>query len=264
MRFSAAMSAAFAWLFLAQLAHAQSPISGAPSPEPAPAESPEAATPAAPETAAPGGAQPPAGAPALQIVPADADEPALEPIPSARDTLTRHFIVGASLGLRWPFGSLENGIKQRAALGAGLALNLDLGFGLSRNVVLGGWAEFDDFSSPSRCSACSATSFAGGPFLRYHIVQGTRFDPWGVIAVGARRTAVDTGSATSKYFGPDWLRLTLGGDWYPFANVGVGPYLQFDLGSYTSHPQSQSGSVGTSLHTGLGTGLRVTLDFPGK
>ncbi len=261
MRFPVALSAAFAWLFVAQLARAQSPISGTPEAEPAPAESPEAATPAAPEAAPPSGAQPSA-APALQIVPADSDQPLLEPIPSARDTLKGHWVIGASLGVKWPFGSLENGIKQSSALGTGLALNLDLGFGLSRNVVIGAWGEFDDYGSPSACAACSTTSFAGGPFMRYHIVQGTRFDPWGAIAVGLRRTAVDAGSATTKYFGPDWLRLTLGGDWYPFANVGFGPYLQLDLGSYTSHPQS--GSVGTSVHTGLGTGLRVTLDFPGK
>ena len=42
----------------------------------------------------------------------------------------------------------------------------------------------------------------------------------------------------------------------------VGPYLEFEAGSYGKHPQSSS--VGTTVHTGLSTGLRITLDFPGK
>jgi len=214
----------------------------------------------------------------MVIVPGEPDQPVLEPIPSAHDTLSRHFVLGAALGAKWPFGSLSDGNKQDQALSAGLALNLDLGVGLSRNVVLGVWGEFDDYSSPAssaNCAACSAKSFAGGPFLRYHIVQGTRFDPWGAIALGVRQTTIENdnvsvrtagetkGSPTTTHFvGPDWLRLSLGGDWYPLANVGIGPYVEFDIGAYNKHPHSDT--VDTTIHTGLGTGLRLTLDFPGK
>jgi hypothetical protein len=256
MRFPAALSAALAWLFLAALARAETPNSAAPAGDSAPASAP---APASGEAEAAASTPTP---PAMQIVPAEPDEPVLEPIPSAHDTLSHHFVVGASLGAKWPFGSLADGTKQNQALGAGLALNLDLGVGLSRNVVLGAWGELDDYSSPSACPACSTKSFAGGPFVRYHIVQGTRFDPWGAIAIGLRQTKVDAGGTSTNYFGPDWLRLVLGGDWYPFANVGIGPYLEFDVGAYNKHPHSRT--VDTAIHTGLGTGLRLTLDFPGK
>jgi hypothetical protein len=273
MRFPAALGAALPWLFLAELASAQPPPdSAAPAKDPAPA-APEPAPSAAPTTATTS----PSG-PALVIVPAESDQPQLEPVPSAHDTLGGHFVLGAAVGAKWPFGSLSDGTKQDQELGAGLALNLDLGVGLSRNVVIGVWGELDDYASPAKaatCAACSARSFAGGPFIRYHIVQGTRFDPWGAIALGLRQTTVDhdnfsvrnadqaTGVATTTHFvGPDWLRLTLGGDWYPLANVGVGPYVEFDVGAYNRHPHSST--VGTEIHTGLGTGLRLTLDFPGK
>ncbi len=260
MRFPAVLSAALAWLFLAQLASAQTPDSAAPD-EDAPAT---AAAPAS--TAAPASAPGSPTGPALVIVPGEPDQPVLEPIPSAHDTLSKHFVLGASLGAKWPFGSLSDGTKQDQALAAGLALNLDLGVGLSRNVVLGVWGEFDDYSSPSGCPSCATKSFAGGPFLRYHIVQGTRFDPWGAVALGLRQTTVDgatsLGSSSATFAGPDWLRLALGGDWYPLANVGIGPYVEFDMGAYNRHPHSST--VGTELHTGLGTGLRLTLDFPGK
>ena len=236
MRIPAALSACLAGLFLAPLAAAQSPDSAAPSTPAEPAGS--APTPAA----APGTPKP-----ALDIVPAEPDVPALEPIPSAHDTLGGHFELGAGAGVKWPFGS------HSGALGAGLGLNLDLGYGISRNVVLGVWGEFDTYSTVSGCGSCSGRSFAGGPLVRYHIVQGTRFDPWGELAVGVRSTTVDVRGDSKTHTGPDFLKLTLGGDWYPTSNVGFGPYVTFDIGTY-----------GSSSHSGLGTGLRLVLDLPGK
>ncbi|MEO7037109.1 MAG: hypothetical protein ABI548_24360 [Polyangiaceae bacterium] len=251
MRFPAALGVASAALLFAGLASAQTPDSAA-----APAAPPASTAPSTTPTAS--------AAPAIVVIPSEPEHPPLEPIPNAHDTLGHHFVIGGAVGAKWGFGSLSDGSKQDDQLGTGLALNLDLGFGLSRNVVVGAWGEFDDYSSPSACTTCATQSFAGGPFLRYHIVQGTRFDPWGAIAIGLRQTKVDPGggNATSSYFGPDWLRLTLGGDWYPLANLGIGPYIEFDIGAYNKHPNS--GTVDTTLHTGLGTGLRVVLDFPGK
>ena len=162
-------------------------------------------------------------------------------------------MLGASLGARWPFGELEAGKRQQTYFGAALAANLDLGYGLSRNVVVGLWGEFDNHYSPSGCGPCSAKSLAGGPFIRYHMVQGTRFDPWAAFALGVRSTDVKTRTDTEHYFGVDFLRLTLGGDWYPTSNFGFGPYFTFDAGTYGSH-----------VHTGISTGLRLVLDFPGK
>ncbi|MET0791490.1 MAG: hypothetical protein ABW061_08205 [Polyangiaceae bacterium] len=242
MRISAALSASLAWLFLAQLAAAQSPEGAA-----AAAATPSASAPAAPAPAAPAPAASTPPAPALDIVPTEPDQPLLQPIPSARDTLGGHFVIGAGAGAKWPFGS------HSGALGAGLGLNLDLGYGISRNVVLGAWGEFDSYSTVSGCGDCSGRSFAGGPLVRYHIVQGTRFDPWGELAVGVRSTTVDIRGESKNHVGPDFLKLTLGGDWYPTANFGIGPYVTFDIGTY-----------GSSSHSGLGTGLRLVLDLPGK
>lgn len=238
MRSSAVPCCALACLFFAGLARAQAPA----SPPPAPAAS--SAAPATPEGPV--------------VSPADVDEPVLEPIPSARDLLGGHVILAGALGAKWPFGSLNDQQTQRSELGPGLGLNLDLGVGLSRNVVLGAWGEFDTYSAPPRCAACSAKSFAGGPFLRYHAVQGARFDPWASLGVGVRQTNIDNGGKSSEhFFGAELLRLSLGADWYATSNIAVGPYVELDMGSYGRF------DLGT-LHTDLGTGLRLTLDFPGE
>jgi len=240
MRSLAVPCSALACLFLAGLAHAEA----AASPSPAPATSSTAAAAASPDGPV--------------VTPADADEPVLEPIPNARDLLGGHVVFAGALGAKWPFGSLNDQQTQRSELGPGLALNLDLGVGLSRNVVLGVWGEFDAYSAPPRCAACSAKSFAGGPFLRYHPVQGARFDPWASLGVGVRQTNIDNGGQSSeRFFGAELLRLSLGADWYATSNIAIGPYVELDMGSYGRF------DLGT-LHTDLGTGLRLTVDFPGK
>ena len=251
MRTPAALSATLAWLFLAQVASAQTTASAAPEPGAAEAPAPVAVAPA------PAAPTPALADPKLVVVPAEPDQPPLEPIPNAHDTLGGHFVLGASLGAKWPFGSLEDGKKQSTHLGTGLGLNLDLGVGLGRSLVLGVWGEYDSHRAPSSsCTECSSgRSFAAGPFLRYHIVQGTRFDPWGQLAVGVRYTHTQppTSDASANYFGPEILKLALGGDWYPTSNVGFGPYVTFDFGTFDS-----------TVHSGFGTGLRLVLDFPGK
>jgi hypothetical protein len=281
MRTPVALRVALGLVLSAQLAGAETPASAPTEPSAAPAPkaapppaapaagtattdtaSPGTAAPNAPDTAAapdaattPGTPTPGADGSEPVVVPAESDQFALEPIPSARDTLGGHFVLGASAGAKWLFGSLEEGQKANDILGTALALNLDLGYGLSRNVVIGLWGELDNHSKPSGCPTCEGgKSFAGGPFIRYHLVQGTRFDPWGALALGVRSTNTDTSIGSKDYVGVDLLKLTLGGDWYPTSNVGFGPYVTFDWGTY--------GSGGG--HTGLGTGLRLVLDLPGK
>jgi hypothetical protein len=256
MRTPVALCAALGLVFLAQLASAEPPAGRPPEPS-APSRAP---TPAPVPPPAPGSTPAviealgkPADDAGPVVVPADDAAPPLEPIPNAHDTLGGHFVLGAGLGPRWPFGDLESGKNQQEFMGAALAVNLDLGFGLSRNVVVGAWGEFDNHYAPSGCKACSAKSFAGGPFVRYHLVQGTRFDPWGSFGVGVRSTKVDNGPGTDDNFGFDFMRITLGGDWYPTSNIGIGPYFMFDAGTY-----------GSQVHTGLSTGLRLVFDLPGK
>ena len=259
MRTPVALRVTLGLVFLAQFASAETPASAstepsaAPSPAPSAAPAPEGASAETAGSAAPSVAHPVDAGPV--VIPVEPEQPALEPIPSARDTLGGHFVIGASAGAKWQFGSLEQDRKLNDALGTALALNLDLGFGVSRNVVIGAWGAFDDHSTPSGCSSCEGgKSFAGGPFVRYHLVQGTRFDPWGSLAVGLRSTTVDSRGGSKDYFGVDILKLSLGGDWYPTSNFGFGPYVAFDWGTY--------GSSGG--HTGLSTGLRLVLDLPGK
>ncbi len=242
MRFLAVPCVVLAGLLVASLGHAEDASAPAPT------------QPATANTGSDGDAEPPGPL----VSPGDSEEAKFEPIPSAKDMLGGHFLAGAGLGAKWGFGALNDHQSQRSELGPALALNLDLGVGLSRSVVVGVWGEFDDHSSPWRCPICSGKSFAGGPFLRYHVAQGTRFDPWVQLAFGARHTSIDNGGSNKDQFtGFEIWRFATGADWYATSGFAVGPYFQVGMGTYGPFHWD-------TLHTDLGAGLRLILNLPGR
>jgi hypothetical protein len=205
-------------------------------------------------------------------------EPTAPLIPNASDKLGGHLLAGASGAFVAPFGHLEDGAAA-GRLGNAWGASLDLGFGLSRTVALGAWGQYTAFGSneciPSAgvtaSDDCSASSFAVGPFLRYHLVQGVRFDPWVMLGVGYRRFSVDSGllsnptyrdrSGKQSFSGIDFMHLVVGGDFYLFRAFGFGPFLELNAGTLVEHPDS---SRDGSVYGTFSAGLRLALDLPGR
>lgn len=206
--------------------------------------------------------QPPSPVPA----PND-DDPEPPLVPDAADSLGGHVVLGASAAFVVPWGDLSQGTAA-ADLGPGYGFSADLGFGLSRSVVLGVWGQFATYANsrdcgtdPRREEGCTAMSYALGPFVRYHLVQGMRFDPWMLAGLGYRSMSVDSSSGTADYAGVEWLKLAVGGDYYPFPSFGFGPVLEFETGVFGKHPDDDRG---TAAHFSFVAGLRLVLDVPGK
>jgi hypothetical protein len=206
--------------------------------------------------------QPPGPTP----VPND-DDPLPPLVRPASDTLGGHFVLGANIGFVAPWGDLDDGTSA-SDLATGTGFGLDLGYGLSRSVVVGLWGQYathpksvDCGTDPDRDAGCTASTYAVGPFVRYHIVQGTRFDPWMLAGLGYRGMSVKSASGTGNYAGVEWLRLALGGDYYPFGSFGFVPIVELDVGVFGSRPDESRSS---GAHFSLVTGLRLILDVPGK
>jgi hypothetical protein len=232
------------------------PVSPDPAPIPAPAPAPTPGP--APESAEP---EPEPAAPKPPAAPDDEAEP--PPVPRARDTLGGHFVLGASAAFAAPFGHLDSDTASSDVIGIGPGFGADIGVGVSRAVVLGLYGQLVSYSSPKACSGCSGTSTAAGVFVRYHLVQGTRYDPWISAGIGYRGLSVDRDSGSDLgYSGVEWLRLQVGGDWYPLSVLGLGPFLELDAGSYFAHDDTPDAD--TSVYVNLLAGARVVLDFPGK
>jgi hypothetical protein len=224
-----------------------------------------ASSPSAPrrpsEPAAPRGPPSPRGE--RPAAASDADGEESEPvIVPARDTVGGHLAVGAIVGLAVPFGSVDSSVAQSDLVGAGLYLGGDITYGVSRTVMVGAYGEV---AMPAGQSCMCRPSWsdqnvsviAAGPMLRYHLVQGTRFDPWLSYGFGFRRVS----SGPDSFTGIDWARLQLGGDWYPASRLGLGPLLELSVGTFLD---SSGALESKAVNAQFVLGLRVVFDSPGK
>lgn len=194
----------------------------------------------------------------------DSDEPGPEPplVAPAPDTLGGHIAISPSFGVAFPFANLEDGAAQSDVMSKGWAFGLDAAYGISRAVAVGAWGQHLRLGSSDACPECKTQSSAVGAFVRYHLVQGMRFDPWMGAGLGFRTTKISSPGGDLTYSGMEWLRLQVGGDWYAFDKVGFGPFVELDMGRYSSR---SPGSIGTGAnHWTFLTGARITLDLPGK
>ncbi|MBK7581414.1 MAG: hypothetical protein IPI67_14525 [Myxococcales bacterium] len=206
-----------------------------------------------------------APAPKPKAAPTEApDEDGPEPplVIPAPDQLAGHFQLSPSAGVAVPFGKLEAKAPQTDAMGSGWAFGLDAAYGLSRTVAVGAFGQHLRLGNSTNCADCKTQSTAFGAFVRYHLVQGVRFDPWMSAGLGYRTTKISGFGADVTYSGIEWLRLAVGGDWYAFDKVGFGPYLELDMGYYSSRSSGDLGAA--AAHWNFLTGVRVTLDLPGK
>ena len=208
----------------------------------------------------------PSEAPVGEVTPTeepDEDDVPEQPLtPPALDTLGGHLTLAASALWAIPFASLEAGVPQRDTVGSGPGVGVDVGYGVSRSVVVGAWGQLLMLGAGNDCSDCSTRSTAFGAFVRYHLVQGVRFDPWMSAGIGYRMTSIDTGTTTVDYSGIEWLRLQLGGDWYAFDKFGFGPTAELDMGRYMARSPGDLGS--SANHWQFVLGARVVFDTPGK
>jgi hypothetical protein len=200
----------------------------------------------------------------------DEEQDRLAPIAPAEDSLGRHFVASGSAGLVIPFGELHDGLPQAKVVAAGPGVGFDLAYGVSRTAAVGAWAQLAILGSGSECADCSATSVGVGPLLRYHLVQGVRFDPWLSAGFGYQSLNVEVGSVRLRYQGWTLLRLLLGGDWYAFRHVGFGPFLQLDSGWYAKQPERAAGpepargNEGNAPFFAFSIGAHAVFDTPGK
>ena len=192
-------------------------------------------------------------------VDADADSDP-EPMPAASDTLAGHLALEVGPLFAVPFAQLDERTASKEAAGIGVGLGGKVGVGVSRGLSLGGFAEYTAFGHPSGCDRCEANAFAFGPFVRYHLVQGVRFDPQVALGVGYRKVNATTREQTYRYAGIDWLRLEFGGAWYALSQVGFGPYAELSLGTFTKRPENRDPSV----YGCFSLGLRLFIDARGR
>lgn len=188
------------------------------------------------------------------------------PTAAAPDDLSKHFMVAPRVAWLVPMGDADSKFSQRTTTGTGVTFGLDALFGISRYVDLHARFDYGLLGEGGKCpqsSDCKASSTSFGLGLGYHLVNGASFDPWIQAGVGYRfarfeQTPSTGRTATFDYSGFDWLRVAIGGEWYPARWLGFGPYMSLDAGTYSSRP-SGSGA-GSAVHMFLSLGMRAVID----
>lgn len=212
-------------------------------------------------SAAPAASLDPDAPPASVHLIDDSEPPPVYPA-RAKDLLGSHVQVGAAVAPTWSLGELGTDLGAPRGLGLGFGARADAGIGLSRYFVVGAWGGFSGFSDGSACDSCSGRAISVGPFVRYHLVQGFRFDPWLTMGAAYRQVSFDDANGQrQKFSGVEWLHLELGADYYVLSGLGLGPYGAVGLSTYGSRPDTAGGA---SVNVDLSVGLRFFLDLPGR
>jgi hypothetical protein len=158
-----------------------------------------------------------------------------------------------------------------------LPIWMDAGYRFSPNMVLAGYFQYGaGFVNKDKvgCSidvSCYGSDIWFGAELHYHLSPNQRIDPWGGIGTGYELldvgfqgggTSVDLGLSGVQFF-----NLQAGIDLKSESDVGVGPFVTFGLGEFSSCSISGGGSLGrctiehTEFHEWVTVGVRFVTDI---
>jgi len=145
--------------------------------------------------------------------------------------------------------------------GIGAGYGLDLSVGLAEELTLGAYGDLLILDRRANCAECAPVSYGLGLTVRYHLVQGLRFDPWASYGIGAMALSGVAPNGEGSYVGIEWMRLSFGGDWYALRNLGLGPYVELGAGSFWQAP---AGEEPGGVQFRFQMGMRIVLDIPGR
>src|SRR5271166_5574610 len=186
--------------------------------------------------------------------------------------------LGLRTGYALPLGDAAGG--GNSSLGnivtGMIPIWLDAGYRLNPNIYIG--ADFaygitfinnDKTGCGMPGASCSSNDLMFGIDAHYHFMPDAQFDPWAGVGVGYEILSLSEGPASANFNGFQFLNLQGGADYKVTPQLGVGPFLMFSLGQYSSCSESSGGmSAGSctipqqAMHEWLTIGVRGTYDIP--
>lgn len=155
----------------------------------------------------------------------------------------------------------------------------DIGGKVIPEIFLGGYTGFAFGGAAGRAAdACDASNascigigFRLGAELQYHILPSEAVNPWVGYGIGLEATGVSASSGdedeTVSVSGFEFARFMAGVDFRLSRGVGVGPFVDLTMGSYSTLTQSVEGRstsldvAESALHEWLTLGVRLVI-FP--
>ena len=178
----------------------------------------------------------------------------------ADDTISHRLLLSAGTGYTGMVGQLDSRTSLANRLAGGINVFLDVGYGVTRNVEIELNTSYASLGNAVECPSCTGKAYEAVAALRYHLVQGVRFDPWVRTGIGLSAFKLSENQTSATYLGLHWLELTLGGDWYFSRNFGIGPLLSMSFASYFDHPADSKVSIAAKWLAGV----NLAFDSTGK
>jgi len=177
--------------------------------------------------------------------------------------------AGLRLGYGLPMGDAMKNAKMSDGVSGMIPIWLDVGYRIDPSLYAGLYAQYGIVSVKDCPSGvdCSANDIRFGVMGAYHISPDASFDPWVGLGIGyetfSMKLSAAGAEAKTSYKGLEFANLQFGGDYKVSPDFGIGPFLSFSLGQYSSATVdipglgSQSGSIDQkAMHEWLTIGVR--------
>ncbi len=182
-------------------------------------------------------------------------------VPFETDLVGGHLQMGVNAGYAFPFGRLSDEASHLDRAGRGGVFGVDVNYGLDRFVFVGVYGQYGLFGDSSNCDGCSATEWGVGLQTTYHVVQGLKIDPWISYGVGFRQLSTKSDADSYSYGALEWMRLSVGTNWFATSTFFVSPYATFSAAStVVASDDETAGRVDMRFLFGI----RLGLDLPGR
>ncbi|MGH7294434.1 MAG: hypothetical protein ACRELB_05865, partial [Polyangiaceae bacterium] len=166
--------------------------------------------------------------------------------------------TGLELGLRSGYaiplgaatGGGTNGSNDLSKLYNGaIPIWVDAGYRLNPNLFIGAFFQYgigllntSSSGAAQGCStpgvSCSGNDMKFGAQVHYHLMPDQTIDPWAGLGIGyeiASYSASAGGqSAGASFSGFQFVDIQAGADYKVMPNLGVGPFIDFSLGQFSS------------------------------
>ncbi|HEY6556793.1 MAG TPA: hypothetical protein VI072_05955 [Polyangiaceae bacterium] len=198
---------------------------------------------------------------------AEADADAEADAELTTGTFDSKFFIGLRLGYGIPLGTVDgvtDGKLSDFASGQ-IPIWIDLAYRVTPNILVGlyasyGFAIMGDFCDEGDCSGADIRFGLQG---QYHLSPGESFNPWFGLGIGYEifdysLESEDGSSQEGSLKGFEFVNLQAGGDFKLSDSVGIGPFVSFSLGQYSTvgfGDQSESLDE-KALHEWLTLGVR--------
>ncbi len=155
--------------------------------------------------------------------------------------------IGLRVGYGLPMGEFAKDSKMSDFVSGMIPIWLDLGYMVTPNIMVGLYANYGiimlDSKISDACSDCSASQIRFGIQGQYHLSPAESLDPWFGLGLGYEMfnlktpSVSATGGATtadSNATGLEFLNLQAGANFKVADSIGVGPFVSFSLGQFSS------------------------------